>query len=181
MGLWVAFALASCSGTRYAVTTRAGALPPFTAAEASLFDDTFALSIFDVITAEALDPSEDRKLAERTARADTVVPVKITTVTCDTEGPRSQYSLVLVPTSKALAGRPLDGPVTLVLSAEHPSYGLVRSANMALAGTTLIIMMRHYEVDGREMMHWRAEADTPAVRYAIHRFSARRAKDGSDQ
>jgi hypothetical protein len=146
-------------------------LPPFTAAEAALFDDTIALVVFGSDLDQS-DPAKDPKLAERVARADVVVPVKISTVTSDSGGEVGGYLLTVVPTGAALHGSSDSQPITLEVSSRSPAYPFVKSADATLVGRPLILILRRYAVDGAVVPHFRMEPDTDEVRKAIAEASA---------
>jgi hypothetical protein len=143
-----------------------GQLPEFTAAEASLFDDTIALSVFGAELTEVKD-AENAKLSERTVRADAVVPVKVSTVTSESVGDTERYQLVVTPWAPSLAGAAQADPITLEVSWGSPSFQFVKSADITLVGTRLILFFKRYDQDGRASVHWRLEADSNEVRKVV--------------
>lgn len=143
-------------------------LPEFTPSEAVLFDDTISQVVFSAELEEA-DGSGDPKLAPRVARADSVMPVKVSTVISDTDGMTSFYQLVLVPNGQPFAGASVEEPMTIVVSRLSPSYPLVRSEDASLVGRALIIFFRRFSVDGEVQVHWHIVLDSKRMRAAISR------------
>lgn len=152
----------------------APALPVFSPADAALFDDTFSVDIFE---SAAVEPEESpEKLIERVVLADSVFPARISTITRDVVGNTRSYGLTLKPTGPALAGAAVTEPLMIAVTADSPSFVRVRGAETTLVGKTLILFFRRYDLgDGTEIVHWRAESDSEAVRAAISQATAVRA------
>jgi hypothetical protein len=167
-------ALAGCSTAPAAESASdVEALPEFTPTEATLFDDTISLAVFEEEVADA--PSLDTlKLRERVARADSVLPVRISTVTRDTSGDSQTYQLSVTPAGQPLVGAPQPEPLVVSISSRSPSFPFVRSSDTALVGRRLILFFRRYEVDGQPTMHWRLEPDAKHVREAVVRAAGSR-------
>ncbi|MBN2193194.1 MAG: hypothetical protein JW751_10295 [Polyangiaceae bacterium] len=151
-------------------------LPEYQPEDAALLDDTFGPDVFP--TSVLVLPSSYEKLVERVVRAESVLPVTVTTVSRQGIPPRQSYSLVVTPTGRPLAGAAWSSPLVLTLSPTSPSYAQVVSAETTLVGTPLILLFRRYVADEVESLHWRAEPDTPAVRAAILRATGVRAGRG---
>jgi hypothetical protein len=147
-------------------------LPEFTPSEALLFDDTISQAV-SAADLEEVPPAGDRKLAERIALADSVVPVKVSTVISDSGAMAHIFQLVVVPNGPPFAGASVEEPMTLVVSRLSPAYPLVRSEGESLVGRALIIFFRRYQVDGDVQIHWRIDVDSKRMRKAISRARTR--------
>jgi hypothetical protein len=135
--------------------------PTYTPEDAALFNDLFRPELFGF--PGILPPEADRLLEERVARATTVVPAKVVTVTLEGDGEHKSYSVVVEPAEACLAGRPLADSVTLTVAANSPIFGWVEGAARGFVGTRLMLFVRIYE-DGP---HFHGSVDTLAVRQAI--------------
>ena len=174
----LALALAVCLGSSVACapppaesSSDVEDLPEFTAAQAALFDDAIALGAFGR-ELEEVAPSADPKLGDRTAQADVVVPVKVSTVTRDRGGNAESYEIVVVPAGRPLAGSAEPGPVELDITEQSPSFPFVRSTDAGLVGQRLILFLKRYNDRGAAVFHWRLEPDSDEVRKAIADASA---------
>ncbi len=175
MALGLAAGTWSCAAPQ---VESAPAFPPYSPAEAALFDDTISVDIFESAAVEP--PASETKLTERVVLADTVIPARITTVTRDAMDTVRSYTLVLKPTGPPLVGATAPDRIPLTITTQSPAFVRVRGAEATLVNKHLILFLRHYEVDGIEMLHWRAESDTEATRTAISRATAVRAGRAED-
>jgi hypothetical protein len=141
-------------------------LPEFTATEASLFDDTISVTVFGAELGEVAH-ADGNKLAERTRRADAVVPVTVSTVSADVAGQDARYEIVVTPWAAPLAGSAEQEPMVLYVSPHSPSFPFLGSAGSTLVGTRLILFFRRYAEEGKLSVHWRLEPDNNEVRKAI--------------
>ena len=145
-------------------------LPPYTPAEAALFDDAFDPAVFG-IELDGRPPERSRKLPDRTRRADSVVPVRVATVTRDT-GRRNDagvYQLTFVPTGPPLGGSELSEPLQVVVGAQSPSFPLLQRNDSRFVATRVILFVRRYNEGGHLAVHWHGAPDTPEVRSAAER------------
>jgi hypothetical protein len=141
-------------------------LPPFTAEEATLFDDAFAPAVFS----SDASPDIDHKLYLRARQAESVVPATVATVTEDRGSDGEHvFTLELRPTGPPLAGVAWTERVALIVAPASPSYGVLRNLGPSLIGTPVILFFRRYKDDGRVSVHWRAEPDREDVRQAVER------------
>lgn len=143
-------------------------LPAYKGQEVGLFNDSLAGGIFGVSVGDD-DPEADPMLAQRVALADGVVAVRLMTLNEDARGGVISYQLVLNQKGDVLLGEALTGPLSVTLDHDNPSVTFLRAASSRLVGTTMILLMRHYNQDGVPVVHFRAEADNDAVRKAINR------------
>lgn len=143
-------------------------LPLYGPDAARLFDDTISPDVFGA-SIDGSDAAADPALPIRTQRAEAVVPVKVSTVTSDTEGGSPAYTLVLSPVGPPLSGRPWGQPINIEIWPTSPSFAFMHSADSTLVGREFILFFRHYNEQGQITVHWRAEADTPALRAAVER------------
>ncbi len=143
-------------------------LPPYDADAATLFDDSIAPDVFGA-SVDGSEAANDPVLASRTAQAESVLPVRVSTVTSDTGGESPSYTLMLQPAGPPLAGKPLTRPIGVEIGPDSPSYAFVHSADSTLVGREFILFFRHYNEQGQTTLHWRGEADTAALRSAVER------------
>jgi hypothetical protein len=158
-----------CSVNRQA--SRPVALARLTPDDAVLFDDSFSSEALGIGTGR---PDADLNLAGRVERADSVLPVRVATVTSDTDGTALGYQLVLQSVAPPLAGSPATDPITIAVPPTSASYGFVRASDMALVGGRYVLFWRRFGEDGRVVVHWHAAADTPEMRRAVEQVSAAR-------
>lgn len=164
--------LLACGAERPpALASAVEGLPPYTPAEAAVFDDSIALAVFGH-REEREEPERDPKLIERTQRADTVVRVKVATATRDDLPGAVAYTLVMVAVDAPLAGREMQDPVEVRIEPTNPSLPLLRDAERALVGRTLVLFFRLYNDQGEPRVHFRAEPDTEPIRDAVVRAKA---------
>lgn len=143
-------------------------LPPYSAQAETLFDDSIAPDVFGA-SVDGVDAANDPALQSRTQESESVLPVRVSTVTSDSEGANPTYTLMLQPVGPALAGKPWTRPIGVEIGPENPSYVFVHSADSTLVGKEFILFFRHFDQQGRITLHWRAEADTSALRAAVQR------------
>ena len=159
-----------CSPTRPGTAPEAQNLPPFAAADAILFDDTIAPEVFG-LPLQSGGPMHDPKLAERSLRSDLIAQVRVSTVTADT-GTESRYHVIVTASGPPLVGQPPAEPIELLLGPTSPSLPFVRAADVGFIGRTILLFARWYNDGGRVALHWRAEADTQALRETVPKVRA---------
>jgi hypothetical protein len=138
-------------------------LPPYTAIDAQLFDHALTPEAFGIISA-----ATDDKLEMRARAAEGILPMRITTVSRDTDGEdTNSYELTAVPVAPALKGPPPEGPLVLSVDSWSPSYGMLQTLESRLAGTAVLVFYRRYREGASVALHWHAEADTERVRAAV--------------
>ncbi|MFC1641344.1 hypothetical protein ACFL5O_01460 [Myxococcota bacterium] len=137
-------------------------LPQYSSEEAVHFDDAFALEVFE---AGRVDPAQDPNLLKRVRSADSVLAVRVATVTVLDRS--AGCHLELRPVAPALSGRPIADPIALSIPPASSSYQLVASTGFDLIGTTLILFLRRYKENGRPVFHWHASLNTPELRAAV--------------
>jgi hypothetical protein len=149
------------------------ALPRFTPEDAVLFDDSFSPEVLGIGTSR---PESDPDLPGRVERSDSVLPVRVATVTSDTDGTAFGYQLALQPVPPVLVGAPTFEPITILVHPTSASYGFVKTADMTLVGSRYVLFWQRFGEGGRAVLHWHAAPDTPEMRRAIEQIrSARRA------
>lgn len=150
------------SSPREANSSHSG-LPPFTAIDAQLFDHALTPEVFGIISA-----ATDDKLEKRARAAEGVLPMRITTVSRDTDGEdKNSYEITVVPMAPALKGPPPEGPLVLSVDSWSPSYTMLQTLESRLAGTPVLIFYRRYKEGSAVALHWHAEADTERVRAMV--------------
>lgn len=136
---------------------------PFTAIDAQLFDHALTPEAFGIISA-----ATDDKLEKRARAAEGVLPMRITTISRDTDGEdTNSYELTVVPMGPPLKGPPPQGPLVLSVDSWSPSYAMLQTLESRLAGTPVLIFYRRYKEGSSVALHWHAEADTQRVRATV--------------
>lgn len=141
---------------------------PYGPQAAQLFDDSIAPEVFGA-SLTGHDAASDPALGQWTEQAESVLPVRVSTVTSDSGGENPSYTLELRPAGAPLAGSALRQPISIEIAPTSPSYAFVRSADSTLVGKEFILFLRHFTEQGRTTLHWRAEADTQRLRAAVAR------------
>lgn len=152
-----------------AVSAVAG-LPEYTPAEAAVFGDTLSSTIFG-LPAE-IRPQDDPKLGERTRRADTVVLVRVSTISAESLAGVRGYSISIVAEGRPLSGQEPEGSIELHIGPGNPSLSRVQTADSALMGRRFLLFMKRYSDDGEPRLHFHGEGDNPEVRKAIETAKA---------
>jgi hypothetical protein len=147
---------------------KAPTFPDYSGSDALVFDDVLAPALFG-FDVQARDPATDPKLRARTRLADFVVPVRVDSLSRSGGG----YELSLSATGPALAGDHA-GPITLLVPTGGPSYAWVDGAGPTFAGSRLIVFCKTFRKGDSQIVHFRGEPDTPALRKAIERDAALR-------
>lgn len=158
LALSLAIATAACAPARPGPGPTGQALPPFTQADAQLFDDAFAPEVLGTDVASGSD-----LLRQRARAADGAVPCRVTTVS-RTAGEGGDYLVEVVPVEPALKGPAASGSLGLTVVHGSPSYPLVRSLDTGLVGARLVLFYKRFSSPEAEVLHWHAEADTLRVR-----------------
>jgi hypothetical protein len=161
VALVLALANVGCGGS---VPRSAPVAPLYTPEDAALFNDLFRPELFGY---PAIAPPEsDTLLPDRVARATSVVPARVVTVTREGDGEtRESYGVVVRPIGAPLAGTPLPGPVTLTVAANSPIFGWLEGGARPFVGTELLLFVHVY----RDGPHFHGTLNVPAVRDAVVR------------
>lgn len=141
-------------------------LPSYTAEEAALFDDSVDMTVFG--RAPSIRPDEDPKLSERVKNADSVLIVKIATVTSDRGQAMSPtYQVAFRPLAPALSGETPTDLVTVNVTPNSPAYQFVLLTDAGLIGRVVVLAFKRYKEAGGSVLHWHVVPDTQEVRTAI--------------
>jgi hypothetical protein len=154
--------LTSCGSPEPRTASAVVGLKEYTPEEAALFGDTLASGVFGLPDQSA--DAGDEKLAARVQHADTVVPVRISTVTRESLAGTHGFVLILTPTEAPLAGRPPEEPLELRIKLGGPALARVATVDTRLVGARMIVFLRKYAEAGEPALHFHGEADTPGVR-----------------
>lgn len=139
-------------------------LPPYTAEEAHLYDDSIASEVVDG-QAPGSEPSPP--FVERVIHADLIVPVKLVAINVERSADAVRYQLVADPSGEPLHGFIGEGPLELAVGRASPSLALLKAMDTQLVGRDLIVIARRYQREGEIVVHFRAEPDTLEVREAV--------------
>jgi len=163
VGGLIALILLGCAATSATEHPKSSTgLPPFSAIDAQLFDHAITPEAFGIVVA-----ATDDKLEKRARGAEGILPMRITTVSRDSNGDKDSYELQLVPVAPPLKGPPPSGPMVLTVDSWSPSYSSLQTLESRLVGTPVLLFYRRYQDAEGVALHWHAEADTPRVRASI--------------
>jgi hypothetical protein len=168
--LSVVLATSACGHSQDPKAARGEQLPPFTAEEAALFDDSFTAAVFS----SEIGFDADDKLALRVRRSEAVIPAVVATVTED-RGSNGEhvFTIALRPTGPALSGPDWREMVIVEVGSVSPSYAVLQTLGRSLVGTAVVLFFRRYKDQGQVVVHWRAEPARDAVRQAVENARAR--------
>ena len=165
--------LAGCGGggARDAVDASWLDLPRWEGPFLSLYDDLIDPSAVG-LSMEGAAPEGDRLLRSRAQNADLVARLRVQTVTRDSVGARTTYTLNLqVGTPTLMVPKIDDTTIELVVTNDSPAFNLVRSLDSQLRGKIFIgFVSRFIGPDGPEL-HWHLTADTPEVAQVIQQLA----------
>jgi hypothetical protein len=160
---------AGCGGGRTKVIVIA---PEYQPEYAVVFDDLLVPSLFG-FDPEGRDPVQDPKLRERALRADLIVPARVETMSrVGGVEKTGAYELALRASGPALFGRAPSEALLVNIGATNPSYAWVEGAGPRWVGTRLILFAKRFKggkKDEADVIHYRGEPDTQAMRDAINR------------
>lgn len=156
----------ACGSSNTPPETPVEDLPPYTAQEAALFDDTVAPAAYGL--PQDLPPERDRVFYDRLHRADAVVFGRIATVTEEALAGKQGYSLAIA-VERTHKGS--LGSQALELRVPLGGRGLARMevSSSALIGKHVLVFVRTFARSGEREIHWHAEADDAATRRALQR------------
>jgi hypothetical protein len=165
-----AFTLACGSGTPHPDEVDVTGLPPYTPAEAALFDDSFSPAILDPGEFEP-NAAWRTKLRKRLSAASLIALARVSTVTARTDTVASGlvFEVVLTPERVARPSTHRAEPIAVTVPPGSPSHGTLRHQGALLVGRQVVLIARRYAEDGRPTLHFRAEADGDLVRKAVAR------------
>ncbi|HEX2732671.1 MAG TPA: hypothetical protein VHM70_13760 [Polyangiaceae bacterium] len=162
---------AACGGAESPSETPVDELPPYTAAEAALYNDSLAPEIFGV---ESLGkpPTAKETFADLVGKADSVARARLTTVT-RTKTPidgRVRYVLVVEPMGETIVGEPLSPNLELTVGLGSPSLSLLHSMDAEMVGSKFILFVKRYRAHGESVLHFRAEVDSASLADAVRKL-----------
>lgn len=137
-------------------------LPPYTANDALLFDDSIASDTVDSSYVDASIAAR-RRLSERTRRADVVATVRVATVS----ELGKAFDLTLEPVEAPFRGKPPSSALSLTVSSRQPAYRFLETQRRQLVGGTVIVFLKNFNVEGAVETHFRIEPNSPAMRQSI--------------
>lgn len=162
--------VAGCGSSSPRVVSAVAGLPEYTPAEASVFGDTLSATVFGL--PPELPPGDDTKLAERAQRADTIVGVRIATVSAESLAGVRGYTLSIITDPTPIAGAAPDSQIELRIGPGNPSLSRVQTADTSLMGRRFLLFSRRYADGGEPTLHFHGEADNPDVRKVIESAKA---------
>ncbi|MDX2055866.1 MAG: hypothetical protein SFV15_25920 [Polyangiaceae bacterium] len=164
----LAFLAGACSAPhREAHSPSASNLPEYAGPASAAFDDSIAPGTVEPSFLSA-DTASRQALSKRTAEADTVAPVRVATAS----QVGASFDLTLEPVGAPIRGAAFTEAFTVSVSARAPAYAFLESHRLQLLGTTVIIFLKAFNVEGSVETHFRIEPNSPSMRQAIERAAA---------
>lgn len=142
-------------------------LVPYTGRQAELFDDSIEPAAVGLDFDRGYAPRVDRTLRERAQVADSVLRVRVSTVTAKTDGPDVTYQLGLH-TVERIGGKELPEDFTVHISRSSESHGIMKNRESRLVGYGFIAFVREFATPaGERELHFHLAPDTKDVKTAV--------------
>lgn len=179
IALWLVLAVLPAACTRGPVRADAGVptqdLPVYDTAQAHLFDDSIAPEVFG-LKVDGIPPEQDKQLLKRSMQADHALRVKLKTIREERFGDTVRYRIVLRPVGPPLFGAPVttdgESELELMVGRASPSLSLIRSMSVEVVGAQFVLLLKRFQMNGEQVLHFRAEADEEPIVRAILGASA---------
>jgi hypothetical protein len=146
--------------------------PEYQPEYAVVFDDVLAPQLFG-FDPQGRDPIQDPKLRERTLRADLILPARVETISrVGGVENRGAYEVVLAAAGPPLFGKAPNAPLVVNVGVGGATYPWIDGAGASWVGTRLILFAKRFRTGKHnepDVIHYRGEPDTRAMREAIHR------------
>ena len=128
---------------------------------------------------EAVPPEADPLLRQRATEADTAARLRIQTITLDSVGAKSSFTLTMQVGRPTLMPQKVDvWSYELVLQRRTPAYALIQAQENQLRQrlasgepVTFIGFVRRFASDAGAELHWHLTADTPEVASVIEEIA----------
>jgi hypothetical protein len=163
-------AVLSCGGNQPRAMSAVDGLPEYTPEQASLFGDELTASVFGLPSEHPIE--QDRKLSGRLHDADSVVKVRVATVSQEELAGKLAYTLALSVEPGTLRGTPPESPVEIHLTAGSPSLAQIQTEGAEFVGHRFVLFVKRFSHDGEAELHWHGEGDTRAFERAVERSNA---------
>lgn len=145
-------------------------LPVYDATQAHLFDDSIAPEVFG-LEVDRIPPKQDKQLLKRSQQADHVSRVKLRTIREERFGDTLRYRIVVQPLGPPLVGGPVhsqgEEEIELTVGRASPSLSLLRSMTVEVVGARFVLLLKRFQLNGEQVLHFRGEADEEAIIDAI--------------
>ncbi len=140
---------------------------PYAGHLADLFDDAIDPAAVGIDFDRGYAPRADKALRERVQIGDSVLRVRITTVTAKTDGPAPVF-ILSVSTVEKLVGTPPPGVFEVRVSKASDSHGILKSFEGRLVGHAFVAFLKEFSGEGGEReLHFHFAPDTPEVKAAV--------------
>lgn len=143
------------------------ALVPYSGRQAELFDDSIEPAAVGLDFDKGYAPRVDRTLRERAQVADSVLRVRVSTVTAKTNGPHITYQLGLHAVER-IGGRVLPENFTVQIHESSESHGILKNLESRLVGYGFVAFVREFATSaGERELHFHLAPDTKEVKTAV--------------
>ncbi|MEZ4441741.1 MAG: cobalamin ABC transporter substrate-binding protein [Polyangiaceae bacterium] len=156
------------------------ALPPYEGQQQVLFDDNIDPAAVG-LAMEGVMPAQDPMLRSRAIDADVTARMRVQTVTRDSVGAKTIYTINLQVGQPTLMPAELDQQTfELRVDQECRAFGLIQSMENQLRAKTFIGFVRRFAGEGAPEIHWHLTADTPEVAQVIAEIAVLEEVAGQD-
>jgi hypothetical protein len=162
----------ACGGGNVGARGPGHPLPPYIGHEAELFDDAIeGKAVGYELDRGAPPPMNDNALRERAQVGDTVVRARVTTVTSKDEDKGRTWQIGFHTLEKLGGAGSAAADFTVQVEPNGPSAGILRALGGQLLGTTFVVFLREFAVQGvpdESALHFHATQDGKANIAAVH-------------
>jgi hypothetical protein len=146
-------------------------LPPYSAQDANLLDDSFSGHLFETAFVTGI-AGDDAHFNERVLSAEQIWVLKVATVSrAGSLGDARRYELSFR-TLGSLLGPPPPEALSLSVSGKDPAFHWLDRVGGDWVGTEVLLMIRHFGAGDRVVLHFHGEPNTPELQARIKRIRA---------
>jgi hypothetical protein len=168
----IATVLPACGGSNVGPRGPGRPLPPYIGHSAELFDDAIeGKAVGYELDRGAPPPMNDNALRERAQVGDAVVRARVTTVTSKDEDKGRSWQIGFHTLEKLGGSAPIGVDFTVQVEPYGPSAGILRALGGHLLGSTFVVFLREFAVQGlpdESFLHFHATGDGKANVAAVH-------------
>jgi hypothetical protein len=168
----LATVLPACGGSNVGPRGPARSLPPYIGHAAELFDDAIeGKAVGYELDRGAPPPMNDNALRERAQVGDAVVRARVTTVTSKDEDKGRRWQIGFHTLEKLGGTQPITVDFAVQVEPNGLSAGILRALGGQLLGTTFVVFLREFAVEGlpdEAALHFHATQDGKANIAAVH-------------
>ncbi len=163
--------MAACGGTNSDANVPVGSFPRWEGEQRSLFDDQIDPTAVG-LAMDGRSAASDPLLRRRAQSAEIVARMRVQTVTRDTVGARTSYTLILQVGMPPLLPLKFQAQtVELLITPATGAFGIVESLEASLRGRTFTGFVRRFAGVEAPELHWHLAADNAEVAQIVQEFA----------